>query len=970
MTDRNISRRQRTAAAIRRGLTRARDTLVSPVGLLPLALLLATWLGFIVNVALYMRATTPAWSYDPGLLLAALLPAMICHGIALGLGRRSPLWWCLWFPGIALYATRPWKIDGAWQATWVFDNTWPWFRTILFNYSTAETAVLFAFAGFVIMATITAGVGYRLWKGLIRAIDDATRDGPAGSGHKDGLPQATWASRGEIRQRFTHPGGIVLGEHSDPIGETPGFDPGRPRSWGRQGTGHLVTIDPGAGNGHALVLAPSAGYKTAGIVIPNILTYDGPLVVVDPKGDLYARTREAREAMGYRAIVIDAETGFDPFKAIAPLAPDTPSVYYTMAKTLMPAHARSSENSEYFHDMSVSLFAALMAYYVERKNNNVAGEISRFINRKREDVIEEAQDIAATYPDLPYINDEMSGIAALDDRTFPGVVKGISNKLAFVRFPDIQAFARSDRSPADHIAALGPKSDIFINLPELAARDFSSFPRLLFGAMFVIAGLTEQPDRPKARRLFLIDEARVLGGMDILTNVRDAGRSIGMHLMLIYQNYGQLVEAWGGDAGASAWFDSCEARVVSAVGSSRTASDIVTMLGKHTIRTRTQGSSSSAAPLAPMTGTLGTSEQEQLREVPLMSAATLGQLPVHGALIFTRKSKPILATKAIWFTRPDMKDRVKSPEDVAEHLAATKRHAQVMQRIAEAQEPPNAKKEPQEEAAKSVSPEDGFPEVEPDIDYDIGPRPGDRNAGDAQAEGDSDTQHAPASLHTGVEAQEAGEDPDVGENVTLSATEAQLIARLRAGGPWLAEAALGSLDAVQENPVPPQPDDAEHDGETPSSMTPTPDPSRVEPDISGCPGAAADPGPKEPSEAVGTDGASGAPGDAETPGTGSAEPETNPQGSAGKTGASPGRDGPDAASGPDTGKKEKTARHGSRWLQEDDARMFAMLKEGQSHAEVGKEIGRSAHAVRKRLEKLEEIRNAETPDVPASPDAP
>ncbi len=900
MTDRNISRRQRTAAAIRRGLTRARDTLVSPVGLLPLALLLATWLGFIVNVALYMRATTPAWSYDPGLLLAALLPAMICHGIALGLGRRSPLWWCLWFPGIALYATRPWKIDGAWQATWVFDNTWPWFRTILFNYSTAETAVLFAFAGFVIMATITAGVGYRLWKGLIRAIDDATRDGPAGSGHKDGLPQATWASRGEIRQRFTHPGGIVLGEHSDPIGETPGFDPGRPRSWGRQGTGHLVTIDPGAGNGHALVLAPSAGYKTAGIVIPNILTYDGPLVVVDPKGDLYARTREAREAMGYRAIVIDAETGFDPFKAIAPLAPDTPSVYYTMAKTLMPAHARSSENSEYFHDMSVSLFAALMAYYVERKNNNVAGEISRFINRKREDVIEEAQDIAATYPDLPYINDEMTGIAALDDRTFPGVVKGISNKLAFVRFPDIQAFGQSRKSPTDHIAALGPKSDIFINLPELAARDFSSFPRLLFGAMFVIAGLTEQPDRPKARRLFLIDEARVLGGMDILTNVRDAGRSIGMHLMLIYQNYGQLVEAWGGDAGASAWFDSCEARVVSAVGSSRTASDIVTMLGKHTIRTRTQGSSSSAAPLAPMTGTLGTSEQEQLREVPLMSAATLGQLPVHGALIFTRKSKPILATKAIWFTRTDMKDRVRSPEDVAEHLAATKRHAQVMKRIGEAEAADGVKDKTNPEVATSATgavkgakaaeagaqshgpadqaqgpekegtqspgesaPEDGFPEVEPDIDYDLETR----RADEGQGPGGKDT--TAVGPYPGVEGQKGRDDAtplpgEAGESLALSGDEARIIARLRSGEPWVIEAVPGLLDTGRDTAA------AQETGATEGRgrKTPIPDetsdtgPSDIEPNPDVTPPVA----PDEETQAI------DAPGQGPPPVTGSDEP--------------------------------------------------------------------------------------------------
>ena len=467
-------------------------------------------------------------------------------------------------------------------------------------------------------------------------------------------------------------------------------------------------MDPERGNGHVVVIAASAGGKTAGIVIPNILHYNGPLVVIDPKGDLYARTRAAREAKGFKARVIDARNGFDPFKLIAPLAPTTPSVYLTMAKTLMPLQSRSSDISEYFHEMSCALFAALMAHFIEKGSNSVAADISRFINRERTTVIAEAKQIAGKH-DLPLINDEMEGLAALDERTFPGVVKGISNKLAFVRFPDVASYGDSQESPDAHLAALAPDTDIFINVPTLAAKDFSSFPRLLIGAMYVACELLEQPDRPRTRRLFLIDEARVLGGMDALTNVRDAGRSIGMHLMLIYQSLGQLKEAWGGEAGADAWLDSCEARVVGAVGAARTASDIVTMLGRRTLTTRMAGSSASSPVMTPMGGSVSTSEQEQMREVPLMSVATLGQLPAHGSIIFTRRSKPILATKALYFTRKDMKNKVLSADAVARELEVTRRREALMKSLEEAADendiPATAPETIESEAAEPDAPD-------------------------------------------------------------------------------------------------------------------------------------------------------------------------------------------------------------------------------------------------------------------------
>ena len=642
--------------------------------------------GLLISPQLFRSGIIGITGVEIGWTLIAIIPAAIAGIVIFARGHRAGYWAWILAPGIAIWVMRPFgSFDQGWQLHWAVkfikayaEQIWP---VIWYGKTMTSPAIAF-FTGGLVMAIAGASISgftIRQFKKDLRRAGRSVGKAPGGGTGRDGLPQHSFASARQVRDNFSHPGGIVLGEQTDPLRDSPKFNPAKPRTWGRQGRGRLITMDLADGNGHVVVLAASAGYKTSGIVISNILHYDGPLVVFDPKGDLYERTKDARKAMGYDAVTIDASNGFDPFKMIAPLAKQVPSVYHTMAKQLMPLSSRPSDISEYFHEMSVSLFAALTAHFVKEGEDSIARAISIFINRPRETVIKEAMDIARR-SDLPFVADELRGLAAIDERTWPGVMKGITNKLSFIQYPDIAQYATSAQSPEDHLAALGPKTDIFISIPSLSAQHFSPFPRLLIGAMFVASELLEQPDRPRARRLFLIDEARVLGGMDVLNNVRDAGRSIGMHLMLIYQSLGQLQEAWG-NAGADAWLDSCEARVLSAVGSSRTAADISAMLGQRNIRVTTEGSSSQHQVMSPMGGSVSSSESEQLREIPLMAQAALGQLPAHGCIILNRRIPPILATKAMYFTRKDMRDRVKSPESVSAKLDVTRRREAVMQAI-------------------------------------------------------------------------------------------------------------------------------------------------------------------------------------------------------------------------------------------------------------------------------------------------
>ena len=134
------------------------------------------------------------------------------------------------------------------------------------------------------------------------------------------LSDAEWAASDDVLRRLSTGGGIILGELTDPR-RNHDFDPGDRESWGRQGTGRLITLDPRKGNAHSLIFSGSGSYKSAGVAIPNALTYAGPLIVIDPKGEIYDRTAEVRRVSGRRPWLITAGSGLDPIRLLTTINP-------------------------------------------------------------------------------------------------------------------------------------------------------------------------------------------------------------------------------------------------------------------------------------------------------------------------------------------------------------------------------------------------------------------------------------------------------------------------------------------------------------------------------------------------------------------------------------------------------------------------------------------------------------------------
>ena len=480
------------------------------------------------------------------------------------------------------------------------------------------------------------------------------------------LSDAEWATPDDVRRRFSTEGGIILGELTDPR-KNRDFDAGDRESWGRQGKGRLITLDPGKGNAHSLIFSGSGSYKSSGVAIPNALTFAGPLIVIDPKGEIYDLSAGVRRASGRRPWLITAEAGLDPIKLLTTICPKDGTVFSDLAEfSLITSGEDRSDAAAFFHRKALRLLTALLAYIHDLgKAGNVPAAAYRCLARPpdaiRAEFLEAADEYGKGDSDQDYISVGLAEMAHTEDRQFSSIVATVVNGLEWAGKTTTRGFVESGELSGPELVArvLDPKTDIYIRIPTEVSQNAPEIARLLIGSLVRVirVSVSGTADGEPDHRLFIIDEARALRRMDHLVSMRDEGRAYGIHLMQIFQSYQQLVECYG-PHGAGAWENSVDAVVIGPVQNAVQAQALCRMIGRRTVVTASSSSQRSSQIFMPFSGSAGSSVSNQLRETELIQPSELRKLPPESAIILTTGMAPILASKAIWFTRSDMQERI------------------------------------------------------------------------------------------------------------------------------------------------------------------------------------------------------------------------------------------------------------------------------------------------------------------------
>jgi len=466
--------------------------------------------------------------------------------------------------------------------------------------------------------------------GVFLVLRIALRDAPLRlrrANHAAPFGSARWMDRKAVR-RMTAGAGLVVGREDRPGGQLLRYD----------GPAHLITI------------APTRSGKGVGAIIPNLLTADRSVLVIDPKGENAAVTWHARSRFG-PVHVLDpfAITGlpaaaFNPLDRIDPSGIDAAEDAALLAEALVtdPPHqvADAHWNEEAKALLTGLILFAAAAEDPARRSLTTVRELLTLPVDRFDQLLAAMQDSRAA-----------GGLVARaanrhltkSDREASGVLSSAQRHTHFLDSPRMAAvMGRCDFAFADLKART---ETVFLVLPPDRLGTYSRWLRLMVAqAMTDLARAALQPPAPV---LFLLDEFAALGRLEPVERAMGLMAGYGVQLWPILQDLHQLRATYGPHAGT--FLSNAGLVQVFNVNDSETADWVSRGLGEATeaYETGSRGRTRQWRHLAAGSSNTGTAGHLVRRA--LLTPDEVRRLPSDQEILFQAGAPPVRARKLRYF---------------------------------------------------------------------------------------------------------------------------------------------------------------------------------------------------------------------------------------------------------------------------------------------------------------------------------
>lgn len=315
-----------------------------------------------------------------------------------------------------------------------------------------------------------------------------------------------------------------------------------------------------SGDRHLLTCAPTRAGKGTTAIIPNLLTYDGSMLVIDPKGENLMMTAEQRHRMDHKVYPLDPwgvgvdafgtkSMRFNPLDFLRPGDPDIVENAMILADALV---VPSAGDSKFWDDEARALLTGLILYVAvdddgdpEDHEDEVFGH--RHLPRVRELLLKGETDMVALFKNMEKSTNAV--IAGTGARMLQREAKMRSNILAtvqshthFLDSPRLQDTMRtSDFSFAD---MKREKMSVYLILPADRLSTFGRWLRLIISIAIIqnARNIEKEPEQPV---LFLLDEMAALGALKPVETAFGLMAGFGIQLWGIVQDLSQLEKLYG-----------------------------------------------------------------------------------------------------------------------------------------------------------------------------------------------------------------------------------------------------------------------------------------------------------------------------------------------------------------------------------------------------------------------------------------
>ena len=348
-----------------------------------------------------------------------------------------------------------------------------------------------------------------------------------------------------------HPG-LLVGwsmEHEHPS-RTIGFNYGDPAKTPK--TGYVDPIQLSR-EGHLITLAPTGAGKGVGCIIPALLKHEGPVIVIDPKGENVAVTARRRKAMGQQLIVLDPMgiTAFpsatlNPLDAIDIQSPTAVDDVASVVDSLWSSSLVESRD-RFWVSRAKNLVTALILHTLqkelpERRSLTTVRRMilnTMAINANRSDLSASDQMFMDELTRSPLAEVRLAAESILNPaaETFGGIAAFALELLDFLKGPILKQATQQSSFSLDAITRGDPLS-IYLVLPPHMLESHGRLLRLWVSTFVsAITRRRRQPDRPT---LFILDEAAQLGGLPQLRQAITLLRGYGLQTWSFWQDKSQL----------------------------------------------------------------------------------------------------------------------------------------------------------------------------------------------------------------------------------------------------------------------------------------------------------------------------------------------------------------------------------------------------------------------------------------------
>lgn len=304
-------------------------------------------------------------------------------------------------------------------------------------------------------------------------------------------------------------------------------------------TGALPLVD--GSDGHTLVFAPTGKGKSRGVVIPNLLNWPGPAVVIDVKGELSATTAAyRRDVLGQEVHILDpwGVTGrqgaaLNPLDVLKVDGQEPADQAFMLASMFSGGESRLKD--PFWVERGETLIAGLLVAASVSHSARTLGWVSETLTS--EDPVMSLCKLIdqANMPD--FARSGMAGVVSTAEVTRQGIISTAQSLVRPLMSDSVKRACGLSTVSLESVRSGAPMT-IYLVVPP--AKIASQAPVLKLWLSVLMSAVTDRRNRPEHETLFVLDEVAQLGHMQQVRSLLTLGRAYGCRAMLVFQSYAQL----------------------------------------------------------------------------------------------------------------------------------------------------------------------------------------------------------------------------------------------------------------------------------------------------------------------------------------------------------------------------------------------------------------------------------------------